>query len=91
MEALAARIDPSRWYLFTKRGDRRYDQVEYQEGDALIFGSESKGLSASLREAYPDRGIFLPILGNVRSINLSAAVHVAVYEASRQKKFKNFA
>jgi len=91
MEALAERIDPSRWYLFSKRGDLRYDQVEYSEGDALIFGSESTGLSASLREAYADRAVFLPILGNVRSINLSAAVHIAIYEAHRQKNFKNFA
>ncbi len=91
MEALAERIDPSRWYLFTKRGSRRYDRVEYQEGDALIFGSESTGLSASLREGYADRAVFLPILKNVRSINLSAAVHVVIFEAHRQKNFKNFA
>ena len=91
MEALAERIDPARWYLFTKRGELRYDRVEYEEGDALIFGSESTGLSASLREGYAGQTVFLPILEKVRSINLSAVVHIAIYEAHRQKNFRIFA
>ena len=91
MEALAARIDPARWYLFRKRGSKRYDRVAYRDGDALIFGSESVGLSTSLCGDHAERTVFLPILENVRSINLSAAVHVAIYEANRQENFNIFA
>jgi tRNA (cytidine/uridine-2'-O-)-methyltransferase len=91
MEALATRLDPARWYLFSRRGRVRYDTIVYRDGDAMVFGSESMGLPASLLADHADRSVFMPIMGNLRSINLSAAVHVAIYEAHRQENFKFFA
>ncbi|MBM4372952.1 MAG: tRNA (cytidine(34)-2'-O)-methyltransferase [Deltaproteobacteria bacterium] len=91
LEALSARVDPTRWHLFSRRGSRRYDTVAFQDGDALVFGSESTGLPPGLLDSRPDRTVFLPVLGAVRSVNLSAAVHVAIYEAHRQKNFELFA
>lgn len=71
-------------HLFTGRAARRFDEISYGEGDFLLFGRESRGLDERLLEAYADRCVRIPMVQDARSLNLSNAVAVAAYEASRQ-------
>ncbi len=75
---------PQRPYLFTKRAERSYTQVQFQQGDVLVFGCESSGLPESLVQGYADRTLRIPIRDDVRSLNLSNSVAVVLYEALRQ-------
>ncbi|MFZ2236058.1 MAG: tRNA (uridine(34)/cytosine(34)/5-carboxymethylaminomethyluridine(34)-2'-O)-methyltransferase TrmL [Dokdonella sp.] len=88
---LAAFIDaiaPTRLFAVSTRGTTRYDQVAYTDGDALMFGSETRGLPAAVLDALPaDRRLRLPMRPDNRSLNLSNAVAVVVYEAWRQQHF----
>jgi tRNA (cytidine/uridine-2'-O-)-methyltransferase len=82
--ALDIPLSSSRRWFFTKTADRLYTEAAFQPGDALVFGSESRGLPPSLLEAHRDRLLRIPIRSEVRSLNLSCAVAVAAYEAVRQ-------
>jgi tRNA (cytidine/uridine-2'-O-)-methyltransferase len=86
-ECLAALGQP-RWFAFTTRGSVRYDAVRYADGDALLFGAETRGLPAELLADCPmERRLRIPMRSAARSLNLSNAVAVAVYEAWRQAGF----
>jgi tRNA (cytidine/uridine-2'-O-)-methyltransferase len=85
--ALVATCRPpaDRLFAFTTRADRRYDKVEWRLGDWLVFGSETAGLPGALRATWPEQQrIRLPLRPGQRSLNLSNAVAVAVFEAWRQ-------
>ena len=70
----------------TTRGTVRYDRVSYREGDAIIFGPETRGLPAEILEDLGDGDrIRLPMQPDSRSLNLSNACAVVVYEALRQR------
>ena len=76
---------PDRLFAFTTRASRRFDDVHWQRGDWLVFGSETAGLPEDLRERFsPHQRLRLPMRPNQRSLNLSNAVAVAVFEAWRQ-------
>lgn len=75
---------PQRPYFFTKRATRNYTQVQYQQGDVVVFGRESSGLPEALLEEDSERALRIPIRSDVRSLNLSNAVAVVLYEALRQ-------
>ncbi|MHB9134047.1 MAG: tRNA (cytidine(34)-2'-O)-methyltransferase [Armatimonadota bacterium] len=76
---------PSRFFLFSTRGERSHFDVQYAPGDALIFGSESRGLPDDVLDAWPDRIIQIPMrTDRVRSLNLANSVSIALYEALRQ-------
>ena len=78
-------LGPARLFLFSTGSSRRYDRAAYRPGDALVFGCETKGLPDDLLAAHPDAVCGIPILtDHVRSLNLSSAVAVVVYEALRQ-------
>ena len=86
-DCLASLGEP-RWFAFTTRGEVRYDAVRYADGDALVFGAETRGLPAELLASCPpERRLRIPMLAAARSLNLSNAVAVAVYEAWRQAGF----
>ncbi len=77
-----------RVFAVSTRGIARYDEVRYQAGDAFVFGAETAGLHADLLEGFaPDRRLRLPMRPGNRSLNLSNAVAVVVYEAWRQADF----
>lgn len=83
-EALAGR----RFFYLTTRGTQRPDQVQFQAGDVLVFGSETRGLPASILDAAsPEHCIRLPMMPACRSMNLSNSVAVIAYEAWRQQGF----
>lgn len=74
-----------RLFAFTTRGSRRFDEVAYRPEDVFVFGAETAGLPAGMLEAFPpDCRIRLPMAPGNRSLNLSNAVAVAVFEAWRQ-------
>jgi len=78
-----------RWFAFTTRGNRRHDEAEFADGDALVFGPETRGLPDDVLAACPtERLLRIPMLAGARSLNLSNAVAVAVYEAWRQLGFR---
>jgi tRNA (cytidine/uridine-2'-O-)-methyltransferase len=77
--------DAARCFAFTTHATRRLADVAWQRGDWLVFGSETAGLPAPLRDAfYASQRVRLPMRAGQRSLNLSNAVAVAVFEAWRQ-------
>ncbi len=75
-------------FAFTTRGARAHDEVAWPVGAWLVFGSESRGLDPELRERFAaDHRIRLPMRPGQRSLNLSNAVAVTVFEAWRQHGF----
>ena len=88
LEACLASLGLPRWYAFTTRGDVRHDEPRYADGDVLVFGPETRGLPGEvLAQCSPARRLRIPMLAEARSLNLSNAVAVAVYEAWRQLGF----
>lgn len=88
LESFMAAALPARLLAFSTRGTRRYTAVRYQLGDALLFGPETRGLPEDvLAELGPDRVLRIPMTAQSRSLNLSNAVAVVVYEAWRQLGF----
>ena len=83
-ERLADVFASGRVWYFTKTAVRTYTDARYQRGDALIFGCETKGLPAGILEAQQGQALRIPIREQVRSLNLSNAAAVAMYEAVRQ-------
>jgi tRNA (cytidine/uridine-2'-O-)-methyltransferase len=85
----ATRPPPGRMFLFTTRGSHALAQVTWQRGDWLVFGSETAGLPAARLDAFPaDQRVRLPMRDGQRSLNLSNAVAVAVFEAWRQNGYE---
>ena len=79
---------PPRVLAFSTHHTHRYTDVRYRDGDALLFGPETRGLPAQVRQRIPaSRRLTLPMQPGSRSLNLSNAVAVAVYEAWRQMGF----
>ncbi|HNT38526.1 MAG TPA: tRNA (cytidine(34)-2'-O)-methyltransferase [Rubrivivax sp.] len=80
--------DPERCFAFTTQGTRAHHEIDWRAGDWLVFGSESAGLPAALRQGFASaRRVRLPMRPRQRSLNLSNAVAVAVFEAWRQNGF----
>jgi len=83
-----AQPDPQRLFAFTTRGEQRFAELAWRAGDWLVFGSETAGLPAALRDAWPAaQRVRLPLRAGQRSLNLSNAVAVAVFEAWRQNGY----
>jgi tRNA (cytidine/uridine-2'-O-)-methyltransferase len=83
--AAAAAPRPERMFAFTTHGARAFASVAWERGDWLVFGSEGAGLPADVRDAFDDaRRVRLPMRPGQRSLNLSNAVAVVVFEAWRQ-------
>jgi len=84
----AEQPDRARMFAFTTRGTRRFAEVAWLPGDWLVFGSEGSGLPEPVREAFaPAQRVRLPLRPGQRSLNLSNAVAVAVFEAWRQNGY----
>ncbi len=83
----AAIFPHDKLHFFSKRGERRYVDVNYQPGDVLVFGCETKGLPPHVMETYKSQLTLIPKTDKVRSLNLSNAAAIAVYEAMRQLDF----
>lgn len=84
----AVQPDPLRMFAFTTRGSQPFGDVAWQPGDCLVFGCETRGLDPALRETFANaQRVRLPMRADQRSLNLSNAVAVAVFEAWRQNGY----
>lgn len=73
-----------RFYFFSTKAAKTHSDVQYREGDFLVFGKETKGLPEPLLAAHYKNAVRIPMIGEIRSLNLSNSVAIAVYEAWRQ-------
>lgn len=88
LDACMGSLNPSRLFAFTTYGRQAFHNVLYRRGDALLFGPETRGLPRAVLDTIPlERWVRIPMVSSVRSLNLSNAVAVAVYEAWRQTGF----
>ena len=78
------RLAGRRFWYTSKTATKPYTDVAYRRGDVLVFGCETKGLPPSLLAENPEQALKIPIRGAVRSLNLSNAAAVLLYEAVRQ-------
>lgn len=88
-EQLTTEYRNARFYLATTKGCKFYTQVDYKDGDFLVFGRETAGLPARIISENRERCIRIPMADQVaaRSLNLSNSVAVILYEALRQQGF----
>jgi tRNA (cytidine/uridine-2'-O-)-methyltransferase len=85
LEALQQEHPDARYWFTSKKAQRSYTEVDYQPGDFLVFGKETKGLPEELLSAEAEWTIRIPIFNDrVRSLNLSTAAGIVLYEALRQ-------
>lgn len=78
-----------RIWLATTKGAQRYTDVQYSIDDTIMFGPESRGLPEELLLNHPMECIRVPMLSDIRSLNLASSVAIVVYEALRQLNFPN--
>jgi tRNA (cytidine/uridine-2'-O-)-methyltransferase len=88
LDAFVAQVRPARLFALSTRGRRLYTNVQFQADDAVVFGAETRGLPQGMLDALPpEQRLRLPMRPDNRSLNLSNAVAVVVYEAWRQADF----
>ena len=88
LEDFTTAVRPERLFAVSTRGLQRYAAVAFAPGDAFLFGPETRGLPDNMLELCPpERRLRIPMLKGARSLNLSNAVAVAVYEAWRRRGF----
>ncbi len=85
LSQLEAAFPAGRWWYTSKKAARSHVEAEFQPGDFLVFGKETEGLPEDLLAAHPERCLRIPIFSPiVRSLNLSTAAGIVLYEALRQ-------
>ena len=77
----------ARFFYFTTKGRHRHSDVQFQDGDFLVFGKETKGLPEELLMENEEHCLRIPMYSEARSLNLSNSVAIAVYEALRQTDY----
>ncbi|MXZ44838.1 MAG: tRNA (cytidine(34)-2'-O)-methyltransferase [Gammaproteobacteria bacterium] len=80
-------VAKDRIFAFSTKGALRLDEVNFQQGDTFIFGPETRGLPVDVRNRFMETCVRIPMRPQSRSLNLSNAVSVAVFEAWRQQNF----
>jgi tRNA (cytidine/uridine-2'-O-)-methyltransferase len=85
IEALGAALPECRFLYFTTKANRAYTDFQYERGDCLVFGRETRGLPEELLRANWERCLTIPMPNqNVRSLNLATAASIVLFEAIRQ-------
>ena len=87
LEDFFARNDVKEFWCLSTKAPRCYTDAAFQDGDYLFFGKETKGLPEAFLEAHYDQCVRIPMREEARSLNLSNAVAITVYEALRQTGF----
>jgi tRNA (cytidine/uridine-2'-O-)-methyltransferase len=89
LDTYLAQRAPKRVFACSTRGRRPYTDADFSPGDALLFGPETRGLPPSVLEQFPEQQrLFIPMQPGSRSLNLSNAAAVILYEAWRQNRFR---
>ena len=87
LKSVGAKLcEPTIWFATTK-AHKSYTDVEYHDGDYIMFGKESAGIPEEILAADEEHCIRIPMLENERSLNLSNSVAIVLYEALRQNNF----
>jgi len=81
LEAFAAAMAGTRFWLFTSKATRSLWDAEFADGDCLVFGSETSGLPALFVKRHADRAVRIPQVPGERCLNLSTAAGIALYDA----------
>jgi len=76
-------------YFLTTKGHKKYTDVEFHDGDYLMFGKESAGIPEEILSLNEDKCIRIPMIKEERSLNLANSVNIVLYEALRQNDFLN--
>mgnify|MGYP001324466687 CR=1 FL=1 len=84
---LQAKYPGRNFYLNTTKAKQKHTDITYTSEDFIVFGKETKGLPEDILCQYPDNLVRVPMIADARSLNLSNAVAVVVYEALRQQGF----
>jgi tRNA (cytidine/uridine-2'-O-)-methyltransferase len=84
-ELQSAQGDAARYFFLSTKSERAYDDVDFRQGDFLVFGRETKGLPESLLAKNQDACLTIPMYGT-RSLNLATAVAIVLFEAVRQQR-----
>ena len=88
-DAARLALPDRRWFALTTKGSTRFSDIQFHAGDVLLFGPESRGLPLDILAQFDsDHRLRLPMLPASRSMNLSNAVSVVVFEAWRQNGFQ---
>ena len=77
-----------RIYMATTKAKKAYTEVVYEENDFIMFGKESAGIPEEILIKYEDTSVRIPMVGEIRSLNLSNSVAIMLYEALRQQDFE---
>jgi tRNA (cytidine/uridine-2'-O-)-methyltransferase len=88
-EFLASPAGRGPMYLFSRFARKEFWRARYAKNAVLVFGSETRGLPGSLKRKHPTRMYRIPTPGPVRSLNLSTAVGIVLFEALRQAGFRS--
>lgn len=78
----------ARIYMATTKAKKAYTEVIYEENDFIMFGKESAGIPEEILIKYEDTSVRIPMIGAIRSLNLSNSVAIMLYEALRQQDFE---
>ena len=87
-QQLQEQYPDGRFFYFTTKGRHRHSDVEFKDGDFLVFGKETKGLPEELLMKNEETCLRIPMFSEARSLNLSNSVAVALYEALRQRDYE---
>lgn len=87
LDEYLSKIEINKMYFATTKGGNVYTHIKYDIGCHLVFGKETAGLPEWLLEKHKDRLVRIPMIQNIRSLNLSSSVAVLLYEVLRQNKF----
>ena len=87
-EEVEKALPSAHFYFFTTKAEHTYTEVRYRDGDALVFGRETRGLPEELLVRHREGCVRIPMIHESRSLNLSNAVAIALYEGLRQTDFQ---
>ena len=89
-EELRKKFPSSAFWFFTTKSEKSYAEARFKEGDFLVFGKETRGLPEELLVENQLTCVRIPMINDIRSLNLSNSVAIAIYEGLRQNGFAGF-
>ena len=87
-EELKAKFPEARFFYFTTKARHRHSDVQFRDGDFLVFGKETRGLPEELLMQNEETCLRIPMFSEARSLNLGNSVAIALYEALRQSDYE---
>ena len=87
-EEFVERNPGAKIYMATTKARKAYTEVEYKGNDFIMFGKESAGIPEEILVKYEETSVRIPMIGEIRSLNLSNSVSIILYEALRQQDFE---